>query len=942
MECPALVGPARLRCEYREDPVGIDGRHPCLGWMLQSRERGQVQTAYRVLVASTRANLARDQGDLWDSGRVASSETANIPYRGETLSPGQACWWKVRIWDQQGLASAWSVVATWTMGLLSATDNDARWIGPPACLSAMEDNPERRELSPKEWEQRKASMAVPVEKHGPLPLLRREFETSKPVHRALVSICGLGCYELHLNGSKVGDNVLDPGWSNYHKTCFYTTYDVTNQIHRGANCISAMLGNGMYHERGERYWKFIGSFGSPQMILRLQVEFKDGTIMRLVSDVDWRVAPGPITFSSIYGGEDYDARLEQPGWDLPGFDDSRWQAAAIIGGPGGRLAAQSAPPIQVMEVLSASGVTEPAPGVYLYDLGQNISGWPSITVRGLCGAKVRIIPAEVLDAKGLADQAGSGHPVSFSYILKGEGNETWHPQFTYYGFRYLQVDCAVPENQATGDTPTLLGIEGHFTRCSAGRAGSFACSHDLLNRIYRLVDWAIGSNLQSIVTDCPHREKLGWIEIASLMAESIMYNYDVVSLYGKIARDMTESQQSSGMVPAIAPEYVVFSEGFRDSPLAAPVAIPWLLYQWYGNRGVLADCYPTMKRYVEYLTSKARDHIVSFGLGDWGDFPSVEEHVGWTQLTPISLTSTAIYYNDAVILARAARILENSDEARRYAALAVEIRNAFNRAFFNPRTQQYVCGNRIVANEIQNEFNQALFDRQANQYTASSQTSLSMPLALGLVEPGYIESVLENLVSEVRKHDYTTVGDLGHPFLLRALSEHGRSDVIFDLHTQTTGPGYGWQIERGGTSLAEARDGRHCASMNHCTFGNILQWFHGHVLGIQNDQGAAGFQRIVIRPQIVGNLRWARGTYDSIRGPIAVDWCLGDGQMTLRVEIPANTFATIHVPTTEAAEVLEGGKPAGEAAGVIPFGVGDRAALYKVGSGSYAFVAPWK
>jgi hypothetical protein len=584
------------------------------------------------------------------------------------------------------------------------------------------------------------------------------------------------------------------------------------------------------------------------------------------------------------------------------------------------------------------------PGVFVYDLSQNFSGWPKVSLQGPAGAQVRITPAEVLDEKGLADQRGSGGPSYFTYTLKGEGIETWHPQFTYYGFRYLQVEGAAPKDKAADDTPALVKLEGQFTRSSAGRVGSFACSNDLMNRIYHLVDWSVGSNLQSTLTDCPHREKLGWLEIAQLMGPSIMYNYDVAALYAKIARDTTESQLPNGLVPDIAPEYVVFQDGFRDSPEwgSAAVILPWQLYQWYGDRRILAECYPTMKRYVDYLTSRADGHIVAHGLGDWGDFPSVKDHMGWAQLTPISLCDTTIYYHDTMILARTAGLLEKPGDARQYAALAEEIRNAFNRALFNPQTNQYVAGMRIVPNEVRHQFNGGLLDAKTDRYTSGSQTSQAMPLALGLVEPDRADAVFENLVSEIRKREHVTAGDVGHRFLLRALAQRGRSDLIFDLHNRTTMAGYGYQIEQGLTALAEAWDGRPSASLNHCQMGHIQEWLHADLLGIQRDPEAVVFKRIVIRPQIVGDLRWARGTYDSIRGTIAVDWQHDGGELTFKVTIPANTSAIVHVPTTDVAKVLESGKPANEVAGVTPIGASAGVAEYQVESGSYVFTAPWK
>jgi alpha-L-rhamnosidase len=944
----ADIRPAQLRCEYRENPLGIGGEAPRLGWIVvatDANRRGAGQTAYQIVVASSQERLDLDQGDLWDSGKVTGDQTSQVPYDGQPLRLGQLCWWKVRAWDRSGQPSPWSSPATWTMGLLGESGGDAQWIGPEPRQAEVEDNPERLEMSPAMWDARKASLAGKLgEPDGPLPLLRREFDVTKPIRRAIVSVCGLGHYELRLNGSKVGDHVYDPGWTDYCKSCLYATYDVTDQIQRDENCLAVMLGNGMYHERGVRFYKFIGSFGSLKMILRLRLEFADGTTAQIVSDDTWRLAPGPIIFSSIFGGEDYDARLEQPGWDQPGFDDVGWQSAVVVDGPGGRLVAQSAPPIKVIEEFEPVSVSEPAAGLFVYDLGQNFSGWPEVSLRGPAGATVNILPAEDLDEQGLVNQQGSGGPCYFTYTLKGQGIETWHPQFTYYGFRYLQVEGAAPEGQADGETPALVKIKGQFTRCSASRAGNFVCSNDLMNRIYHLIDWSIGSNLQSVLTDCPHREKLGWLEINQLMAPSIMYNYDVAALYAKIARDTTESQLPSGLVPNIAPEYVICPGPFRDSPpwSSAAVIIPWQLYQWYGDRRILDECYPTMRRYVDYLTSQAEGHIVAHGLGDWGDFPSAEEHMGWAQLTPISLCDTAFYYHDTRILARTAALLEKPDDARQYTELADELQTAFNGALFNQQTNQYVAGMPIVPNEVRHPFNRGLLDAKTDRYTFGSHVSQAMPLVMGLVEPDRVEAVFAHLVGEVQKQEFVTAGDVGHRFMLRALARRGRSDLIYDLHNRTNVAGYGYQLEQGLTALAEAWDGRHTASRNHCQMGHIQEWFHADLLGIQRDPEALAFKRIVIRPQIVGDLRWARGAYDSIHGTIAVDWQHVGGELTLQVTIPANTSATVCVPTTDTARVLEGGELAAEAEGVTPAGTIVGVAKYQVESGSYIFTAPWK
>ena len=942
----ANIRPVRLRCEYRENPLGIDSQAPRLSWVVKQvndGSRGLQQTAYQILVASTPQRLAADQGDLWDSGRIDSDETIQLPYNGIKLRPGQACFWKVRLWDRLGQPSLWSEMATWTMGLFVAADGKAKWIGAVSSDANTKYNPNRLEIPPAELLAKLKALKTDAKLHPQrLPLLRREFDSAKPIRRAIISVCGLGQYELSLNGAKVGDHVLDPGWTDYGKTCLYSTYDVTDMVRSGKNCLGIMLGNGMYHETGKRFWKFIGSYGPPKMILHLRIDYKDGTTAQIVSDEAWRVAQGPITLSSIFGGEDYDARLEQPGWDQPGFDDSDWQAAFISDGPGGRLVAQSAPPIKVIKTFAPLNTSEPKPGVFVYDLGQNFSGRPVVSLRGPSGAAVKITPAEVLDENGLADQRGSGGPSYFTYTLKGDGMETWHPQFSYYGFRYLQVEGAVPENKADGKTPVLLKIEGQFTRNSAERAGSFACSNELMNRIYDLIDWSIGSNLQSILTDCPHREKLGWLEIAHLMGPSIMYNYDAASTYAKIAHDMADAQNPNGLVPTIAPQYVVFSGPFVDSPAwgSAAVIIPWQMYQWYGDRRILDESYGMMKQYVDYLTNCSHDHIVAQGLGDWGDFPSVEKHMGWAQLTPVSLTDTAIYYLDVTLLARAAHVLGKADDAREYAKLAEEIKMAFNRTYFNTERKQYVAGMPIVAHEVRNQFNSDLCNEKTNRYSFGSQASQAIPLALGMVAPENVEAVLVHLVADIGKQEYITAGDVGHRFLLQALAAGERNDLAYKLHNRTTVPGYGWQIKQRLTALAEAWDGRASASLNHCQMGHFMEWFYNQILGIQNADGSLAYKEILIRPQIVSDLRWARGGYDSIRGPINVDWRLEGKLLTLRVTIPVNTSAIVYVPTSDESKVRESGVSPAAVRGIIYLGRDRKAARYKVESGTYVFTSP--
>jgi len=821
----AAVQPVRLRCEYRRNPEAVESAHPRLGWALTATANGEAQTAWRILVASSQSALRADRGDLWDSGKVASAGTIQTPYAGKPLRSGMACWWKVRVWGKDGRPSAWSEPAYWGMGLLSVSDWKARWIGAASPAAS--------------------------------PLLRREFRLDKPVRRAVAYTSGLGQFELRLNGRKAGADVLEPAWTNYRKTVFYTAHDVTALLKPGMNAAGVMLGNGMYNVTGGRYVKFKGSFGQPKLIFQLEIEFTDGSGTRIVSDGNWRVSPGPVRFTCIYGGEDYDARHEQPGWDAPGFDDAAWQPAAEVTPPEGRLAAQMSPPVRVIETFKTVRVTQPKPGVRVYDLGQNFSGWPRVRARGPAGATVKMIPGELLDAGGLVSQRSSGSPVWFSYTLKGQGVEDWRPRFSYYGFRYVQVE---------GDA-TVESLEGEFIHSSAERVGEFSCSNELFNRIHRLVDAAVRSNLNHVLTDCPHREKLGWLEVPHLMGPSIIYGYDLASFYAKVARDMAEAQLDNGLVPDIAPEYTVFKGGFRDSPEwgSAAVVVPWLAYRAYGDRRPLEANYEGMKRYVAYLGSRATGHIVSHGLGDWYDVGP--KPPGPSQLTPLGVTATAFYYHDLKLLARIGALLGRKEDSARYNALAGEVRAAFNARYFDPAAHRYATG---------------------------SQAANAMPLVMELAEPEWRQALVEAIAGDVRaRGGRITAGDVGHRFALVALAEGGRSDVIFDIASRSDGPGYGYQLKQGATTLTEAWDANPASSQNHCMLGHIEEWFYGWLAGLRPDPDAVAFDRVIIDPQVVGDVTWAKAVYESPRGRVAVEWRLHGAELSLDVQLPPGVSATV-------------------------------------------------
>ena len=869
-----------LRCEYTVNPVGVEPLQPRLSWKFQPLDRsvrGARATTFQIIASSSARALADNQADLWDSRRRVAEPLPEAVYEGRAPAPGEQVFWKVRVWDGAAEPSAWSEPATWTAGL------DARaWGGT--------------------W-----IAAGPQE--AALPLFRRGFEVKKPVKRAVVFVCGLGFYELRLNGARVGDSVIEPGWTDYRKRCLYGAYDVTGAIDQGANALGVMLGNGMYNVTGGRYVKFKGSFGPPKMILHLRLEYADGAVDTVVSDASWKTAPGPVRFSCIYGGEDYDARQEIAGWDKPAFDDAAWAKAAPVAGPGGRLVARSAAPSKVMREHAAVRVTQPKPGVRVYDLGQNMSGWPKLKVSGPAGAVVKMVPGELLDRDGLVSQRSSGGPVWFSYTLKGGGTEEWTPRFSYTGFRYVQID---ETGWPTGAEAPRVAVAGQFIYNSSPVAGKFECSNPLVNRIHHLILAAIESNFQSVLTDCPHREKLGWLEVSHLLAGGMLFNFDTVLFYEKILQDMRDAQLPGGLVPDIAPEYTVFSGGFRDSPEwgSACVIAPWEVYQFYGNVRVLEENYDAMKRYAAYLGSKAQGNRLSHGLGDWYDIGP--RGPGESQLTSKGLTATAIYYRDLVVISQTAARLGREAEARDYAGQAARVREAFNAQFYHP---------------------------ESSSYDRDSQTASAMPLALRLAPEEARPAVLDRLVANVRANkNRVTAGDVGFVFLVRALAEGGRSDVLYDMIVQTNGPGYAWQLKNGATTLTEAWDTNPGSSQNHCMLGHAEEWFYRGLGGLWPDPAGPGFKRFVLKPQVVGDLAWTRISYNTPFGQMASGWRAAGAMLEWRVTIPAGATAELWVPT--AGDVREGGRPASSSPGLKFLRKERGAAVFEAESGLYVFESP--
>lgn len=898
-----------LRCEYWENPLGIDIYNPRLSWVIHSSQRSARQTAYQIMVASDKAVLKKNIGDLWDSGKIPSDRSVQVKYAGSSLSSEQDCFWKVRVWDQDGKASDWSQSAHWSMGLLKPEAWKAKWI--------QQQNP-----APEN-----ADKDVLVKSIFPLPIFRKDFYVKPDIKSAKVHTSGLGHYELFLNGSKVGNHFLDPAWSVYEKTVYYNTFDITDTLKDGNNAFGVMLGKGFYNTKGDRRVHFVDVYRPLKLILQAHIVYQDGSRQTIVSDDSWKYIRGPLTHCAILGGSSYDARRLPDGWCLPEFDDRNWLSAEETSGAGGLLRAFTAPSMQTMQVFRPVSIDEPEPGYFVYDFGQNVSSIPRITLDGKAGQTIRLTPAEqrhgqtgvANNGKGRVNQARVGSPNYWEYTLKGGGPESWSPQFTYSGFQYIEISGAVPAGLPNPDNlPVIKELLSVQVRNASAQAGTFECSKKLFNVTYHLIDWAVQSNMAHVLTDCPQREKLGWLEQSYLMGPAILWNYDIGAFYTKKVRDIRDSQAEDGKIYTVAPNYPVFNDDlYHYSPewAAAGVFLPWQIYQWYGDQRVLEENYSMMKRYVDYMHSTSEDLIARPGLGDWYDYGHGKS-LGPSRFTPKTLTSTATFYGCAAIVSKTATLMGNTEDAEKYVILCRNIKEKFNQEFFD--------------------------GRGTYQNNGSPQTANAMALVFGLTPSGAEAAVLETIITDLKERHYQqTSGDIGYHYLVEALSDYNRSDVLYDITNRDEVGSYGYIIKQGWTCLPEAWDATLTSSMNHCMLGHIQQWFQQCLAGIQPDPAAPGFKKCIIKPEVVGDITWCRGSHESLYGKIESAWKLENGQFILTVTIPANTTATVYIPAAAPSEVTEGGRRASDSEGVTFDRVEAGKTVFVVQSGRYTFRAPY-
>jgi alpha-L-rhamnosidase len=1039
----ATIAPVDLRCEYLCDPLGIDARQPRLSWRseaLSADTRGDRQTAYQILVASSENVLAGDRGDLWDTGKVASDQSLHVVYAGRALTSEQACWWKVRVWDQDGQGSSWSASARWTMGLLQPGEWRGRWIGrdePPAPATAnvlvsghaqwiwfpgengattaplatryfrrtfelpadrkisrgelilaadnefatavngdhagagssfksgvvmdvtkslragrnliaawvknagLEPNPAglagvlrvefetgpplviATDASWKTFDRdmdrwtilegddsawRAAEVLAPVG-GGPwgevtvtdenrrlaARMLRKEFAVTRPVVRAMAYFSGLGLSELYLNGDKVGNHVLSPALTDYTKRVPYVTYDVTSCIRQGANALGVWLGNGRFYAPRSNAPTGTVGYGYPMALLQLVLEYADGSRDAIVSDGTWRLTTrGPIVANNEYDGEEYDARLEMPGWCRADFDDTSWEPAQLVTGPPGKLVAQMMDPIRVTGHLQPKKVHQPQPGVFIYDLGQNMVGWCRLKVAGPAGTAVTLRHAETLRPDGtLYLDNIRGAKVTDIYTLKGHGTETYEPRFTYHGFRFVEV---------TGfpGTPGLDALEGCVVNDDLASAGTFVCSQPTINRIYSNILWGVRGNYRSIPTDCPQRdERQGWLGDRSVESKGETFLFHNAPLYAKWVQDIVDAQKDSGSVPDVCPAYwPIYSDNVTWP--SSLVIIPGTLYEQYGDTQVIALAYPSMVKWIDYMSTFIVDDLMPRDTyGDWcvpPEDPKLIHSQDPARKTAGPFLGTTYFYHCLQLMTRYATLLDRPDDAQRFAALAERLKNGLNAKFFQ---------------------------RDLGQYDNGAQTTSVLPLAFNMVPDDQRQRVFDHLVRKITQETRGHVGTglVGGQWLNRVLTAGGRPDISYGFATHTDYPSWGYMVAKDATTIWELWNGDTADpamnSGNHVMLvGDLVIWLYEHLAGIQADPAQPAFKHIVMRPLVLGDLEFVTGSHQSPYGLVASHWRRDGKRLQWHVTVPPNTSATVSVPASAEASVTESGQPVGDARGV--------------------------
>lgn len=853
------LAPSHLRCEYLEAPAVLDVTAPRFAWVLNHTDRAQRQTAYEIQVSQDSSFGSKMS---WDSGQVASTDSIQVEYHGQALTSDTSYFWRVRYWDANSAASPWSQAATFTTGLLQASNWKAHWIAGGN-------------------------------------LLRSEVNLEHEVRHARVFIASTGYYELHINGHRIGNHVLDPAWTDYSKRVLYSAYNV--DLHRGKNAIAVLLGRAWYGKTTNQ---------QPKLICQIQGVYASGKPLLFASDESWHAYKGPITMDDIYDGETYDARLEQPGWDMPGFS-AEGALAQVMDVPGVALSGQMMPAIEVVDTLVPHKMLEAAPGIYVFDFGQNFSGWAKIKVHGPAGTRVQIRYSEIVNPDGslMLDNLRSARSTD-TYILRGDPNgEEYEARFTYHGFRYAELS-GFPE------VPSIDSIHGREVHTAVDTIGNFASSDPMLNGIQHMFLWSIKTNLASVPTDCDQRdERLGWMGDAHLSAETAILNFDMAAFYTNFLRDIRDSQGAEGEVPNIVPYISRFNPTRVGDPswgLAYPL-IAEFMYENYGDKRILEEHYSGLKAWADFLHRHAPDGTVDYSY--FGDWVAIDA-------TPKLLAGTWAYIKALDVVTLAAEVLGKSEDETQYRSLAASARAAFNRKF---RDADGVYGTGSQAAQV---------------------LALDAHVMAGADEGRTMSRLLDDLNYYHNVH--LTTGILATKYLFPVLASRGHADLAYEVLTQPDYPGYGFMLAHGATTLWELwqeRTGPEMNSHNHHMFASAGTFLYSILAGINRGQGLA-YSNIRIEPQLVHGLNWASASTQTIHGLVASSWKRAGNGYELTVNIPAGVTASVHLPLLKLADavieesgkvIFANNKPQGDDGGISSVRLMQANVICDIGSGTYVF-----
>ncbi|PWT96437.1 MAG: alpha-L-rhamnosidase [Bacteroidetes bacterium] len=855
----------RLKTEYLENPISIAEQHPRFSWTFSSTVRNQFQSAYEIIVSTSLDQINRGIGDVLTTGKVSSSKNINVEYRGKSLLAFTRYYWRVKVYNAEDKGSAWSIVAWFETAMLNANDWSANWINDGI------KNPIRDE---------------DYYKADRMPLFRKEFRISKKIGAARLYISGVGYYEAYLNGKKIGDRVLEPGFTTYRKEVLYSVYDITSMLHAGNNFAGVMLGSGWWNPLPLRLFgrwdlREVQQTGRPCVKAEIHIRYTDGTTDKIVTNDSWKSAAGPIIHNSVYLGESYDARLEQKNWNADNAEKTEWKNAVVADGPSGELTPQMQPPVRVTKIVRPVKITEVGKDTFLVDFGQNFAGVARIRVKGNTGRKISLRYGEDIFEDGRLNylttcvtqikkgviNGGPGAPETAwqedDYILKGDGVEEWSPRFTFHGFRYIEV---------TGwpGKPGLNDIAGLRMNSDVQQVGNFVCSNDDFNRLHEVIQWTFLSNIFSVQSDCPGREKMGYGGDMVATCQAFMYNYDMSQFYRKTVRDFANEQRSEGGITEIAPYTGIADRGYGDDsgPLGWELAFAYLqqnLYQYYGDKNIIASYYEAFKKQLDFLQSKALQ-----GLFFW----DISDHEALDP-RPEAFTAAAFYFHHAKLAEAFAGILGNKEDSIKYNKLAGQIKQNIIRRYFVPTT---------------------------GRFDNATQSAQIFALWYGLTPEKDLS--WEVLMEEFKRHDWhVATGIFSTKMMFDLFRENDANDTAYKIASQPDFPGWLNMIHHGATTLWETWAYPEAfPSQNHPMFGAIDEWFYRSLLGINSETPA--FEKIIIKPQPVKGVSWAKGSYESVRGTILSEWKKQGSGFTLHVVIPPNTTATIYVPSKNKLEVV--------------------------------------